>query len=189
MLNENNEIWKPVKGFEGIYKVSNLGRIKNTRELTLKTHYNNRGYEMIDFTVNKVRTKKLVHRVVMEAFVENTEALPEVNHKDENKSNNCLVNLEWCSRSFNKQHSMATGTYDKIYTTKNSLGKKHLPNCKSKYYNVGWDKTREKWTATIRHEGKNLERRRFDTEEEAALHVNYLIDKYELYDRPKNIIN
>lgn len=187
MLNDN-EIWKPVKGFENIYEVSNLGNIRNMRGKVLKTHKNNRGYEMIDFTVNKVRTKKLVHRVVMEAFVENPTELPEVNHKDEDKSNNCLGNLEWCTRSYNKQHSMKTGTYDKIYTTRNTLGKKHLPKAKSKYHNVGWDKSRQKWTATIRDKGKNLERKRFDTEIEAAMHVNYLIDKYNLTDRPKNII-
>lgn len=188
MLNNDNiEIWKPVVGFEEFYQVSNYGRIKNTRKV-MKTYQNNKGYVMIDFTVNKVKTKKLVHRVVMEAFKENYQNLPEVNHKDENKTNNHIHNLEWCTRSENKQHSMKTGTYDKIYTTKNSLGKKHLPNPKSNYYNVGWDKYRSKWTATIRHEGKNLERKRFDTEQEAALHVNYLIDKYQLTDRPKNII-
>lgn len=187
MLN-NNEIWKPVKNFENIYQVSNLGNIKNFRGKTMKPYVNNKGYYCIDFTVNKVRTKKLVHRVVMEAFIPNPTNLPEVNHKDENKSNNQLTNLEWCSRSQNKQHSMATGTYAKIYSTKNSLGKKHLPKAVSKYYNVGYDKYRGKWTATIRHEGKNLECKRFDTEEAAALHVNYLIDKYNLHDRPKNVI-
>lgn len=187
MLN-NNEIWKPVKGFETVYQVSNLGNIKNSRGRVMKPYVNNKGYHCIDFTVNKVRTKKLVHRVVMEAFTPNFLCLPEVNHRDEDKSNNQLTNLEWCTRSQNKQHSMKTGTYDKIYTTKNSLGKKHLPNPKSSYHNVGYDKARGKWTATIRHEGKNLERKRFDTEKEAALHVNYLIDKYGLHDRPKNVI-
>jgi len=184
----NNETWKPVKGFEKFYEVSNKGNIRNAKGKIMKTHTNNRGYVMIDFTVNKVRTKKLVHRVVMETFVANVNNLPEVNHKDENKSNNYLTNLEWCTRSHNKQHSMKSGTYNKIYTQKNSLGKKHLPKAKSKYHNVGWDKSRSKWTATIRHNGKNLERKRFDTEKEAALHVNYLIDKYLLTDRPKNII-
>ena len=187
MLN-NNEIWKPVKGFEKIYEVSNLGNIRNTRGKILQTHKNNRGYVMVDFTVNKVRTKKLVHRVVMEAFVDNINNYPEVNHKDEDKTNNCLNNLEWCTRSHNKQHSMKTGTYNKIYDQKNSLGKKHLPNTKSKYHNVTYDKNRNKWVGQIRHEKKNWYCRRFDTEEEAALHVNWIIDKLGLTDRPKNII-
>lgn len=194
MLNDNNienlpnEIWLPVKGYENIYWVSNKGRVKNSRKI-LKFYRINSGYWCIDFTVNKEKKKNLVHRLVALHFLSNIHNYPEVNHIDEDKNNNTVENLEWCSRSYNKQHSMATGTYDKIYTTKNSLGKKHLPNCKSSYHNVGWDKHREKWVATIRHNGKNLERKRFNTEEEAALHVNYLIDKYNLTDRPKNIIS
>lgn len=194
MLNDNNienlpnELWLPVKNYETTYWVSNKGRVKNSRKL-MKFYRINSGYLCVDFTFNKQKKKWLVHRLVATHFLDNPDLHPEVNHIDENKDNNTTDNLEWCSRSHNKQHSMATGTYDKIYTTKNSLGKKHLPNCKSEYHNVGWDKTRCKWTATIRHEGKNLERRRFNTEKEAALHVNYLIDKYNLTDRPKNIID
>ena len=187
MLN-NNENWKPVKGFEKIYEVSDNGRIRNSRGKILKTHSNNRGYEMIDFTVNTVRTKKLVHRVVMEAFTPNPEDLPEVNHVDEDKTNNSLPNLEWCTRSYNKQHSMKSGTYDKIYEQKNSLGKKHLPNATSKYHNVGYDKNRQKWVGQLRHEKKNWYCKRFDTEDEAALHVNWIIDELGLTDRPKNVI-
>ena len=194
MLNFNNienlpsELWKEVEGYEGIYFVSNLGRIHNTRKI-MKFYTINSGYLCIDFTVNKVKTKHLVHRVVASAFLPNSNNLPEVNHIDENKHNNKVDNLEWCSRSHNKQHSMASGAYVAIYTQRNSLGKKHLPNNASKYHNVGYDNHRGKWTACIRHQGKNLERKRFDSEVEAALHVNYLIDKYELHDRPKNVID
>lgn len=189
MLNFDNEdeIWKPIKGFENIYWVSNLGRIHNGR-IVMKYYRNNSGYLCIDLTAAGRKTKNLVHRLVALHFCDNPQNLREVNHLDEDKDNNTASNLRWCSSSDNKQHSMATGTYDKIYTTKNSLGKKHLPNPASQYHNVGYDKIRQKWTATIRHEGKNLERRRFNTEVEAALHVNYLIDKYELFDRPKNVI-
>ena len=188
MLNFNNETWKPVKEFEKLYEVSDKGRIRNSRGKILKTYRNNSGYHCIKFTVNNQRTHHLLHRLIASTFLTPDIHQVEVNHINENKDDNTLTNLEWCTRSHNKQHSMATGTYDKIYTTKNSLGKKHLPNCTSAYYNVGWDKARCKWTATIRHEGKNLERKRFDTEEAAALHVNHLIDKYGLSDRPKNVI-
>ena len=188
MLN-NNEIWKPVKGFENYYSVSNTGKVKSLRfDKIMSTFVNNSGYECIEFRVDKKRTRKLVHRVVMEAFVPNSSKLPEVNHKDENKLNNCLSNLEWCTRSFNKQHSMKTGTYNKIYTQKNTLGKKHLPNTKSKYHNVTYDKNRNKWVGQIRHQGKNYYMKRFNTEAEAAEHVNWIIDKLGLTDRPKNII-
>ena len=83
---------------------------------------------------------------------------------------------------------MKTGTYNKIYETKNTLGKKHLPNTKSKYHNVTYDKNRNKWVGQIRHEKKNWYMKRFNTEVEAALHVNWIIDKLELTDRPKNVI-
>lgn len=193
MLNLNNipslegEIWKPVENYDNVYWISNLGRVFNGRKL-LKFYRINSGYLCIDFTVHRVKRKFLLHRLVASHFCDNSSGHPEVNHIDENKDNNTAVNLQWCTSSANKQHSMATGTYDKIYETKNSLGKKHLPDNPSHYFNVGFDKTRSKWTATIRHEGKNLERKRFDTEVQAALHVNYLIDKYQLFDRPKNVI-
>lgn len=192
MLNNNienlpDEIWVPVQGYENLYWISNKGRIHNNKKV-MKPYRINSGYLCIDFTVNSAKKKNLVHRLVASAFLPNPDNLPEVNHIDENKDNNSVTNLEWCTRSHNKQHSMATGTYDAIYTTKNSLGKKHLPNTSSKYHNVSYDKPRGKWRGCIRHQGKNLESKRFDTEIEAALHVNYLIDKYGLTDRPKNII-
>lgn len=187
MLN-TNEIWKPVKGFEDYYQVSNLGRIKNSRKI-LKTYINNSGYECIDFTVNKVRTKHLVHRVVCMTFLPNENEHPEVNHKDEDKLNNSLENLEWCSRSHNKQHSIKTGTYDYLFTAKHTLGKKHRTNTTSKYHNVGYDKSRDRWIAVIIENKQKLGFKRFKTEEEAALHVNWIIDTYNLTDRPKNIIS
>ena len=187
MLN-NNEIWKPIKGFERIYEVSNLGNIRNARNILLKGYVNNKGYHCIDLTIDGIRSKHLRHRLVMLAFVPNPKNLPEVNHIDENKANNALSNLEWCSRSHNKQHSMASGTYQKIFTTRNSLGKKHKPNTASKYHNVSFDKERNKWTAVIISNKKRYGFKRFDTEIEAALHVNWIIDTFNFTDRPKNII-
>ena len=189
MLNDNNELWKPYPLFESRYKVSPEGKVLSLRlNKVMNTYLNNKGYVCIDLTDGNKVHKKLLHRIIAETFLPNPNELPEVNHIDEVKTNNAVENLEWCTRSHNKRHSMTSGTYDKIYTTKNSLGKKHLPNTTSTYHNVWWDKSRSKWTATIRSNGVNLERKRFDTEVEAALHVNYLIDKYSLYDRPKNTI-
>ena len=189
MLNNNNEIWKAVKNFEGIYEVSSLGNVRNNRQKLLKYYVINSGYAAIKFTVNGKRSSHLIHRLVLEAFKPSVDATKnEVNHIDENKLNNCLDNLEWVSSKENKQHSIKSGTYDKLYTLKNSLGKKHLPNTKSKYHNVSYDKARNKWTACVRADGQNLEQKRFNTEKEAAAHVNYIIDKYNLTDRPKNVI-
>lgn len=194
MLNDNNienlpnEIWKEVTDYEGIYWISDKGRVKNNRKI-MKFYRINSGYLCIDFTVNKSKKKYLVHRLVAQHFCNNFSNLPEVNHVDENKNNNYATNLEWCSRSHNKQHSMVTGTYDKIYTQRNSLGKKHKPNTASKYHNVSYDKNRNRWVAVIIHQKQKYGFKRFKTEEEAALHVNWIIDTYNLDDRPKNIIN
>lgn len=188
MLNNNTEIWKAIKDYEKLYEASTTGCIRNAKGNVLKTYTTNSGYQCLKFTVNTVRRTFLLHRLIAQTFIPNPNNLPEVNHIDEDKTNNSIGNLQWVTSSQNKQHSMQTGTYDKIYTTKNSLGKKHLPNTSSKYYNVGWDKYRCKWTACIRSNGINLERKRFNTEVEAALHVNFIVDKYSLTDRPKNII-
>lgn len=187
MLNLNEE-WKPIPGYEKFYEASTFGRIRNARGKIMKTYKINSGYQCIKFTINNKRTAHLVHRVVAITFLGTFGNKPEVNHLDENKDNNSLLNLQWVTRSGNKQHSMATGTYDKIYTQRNALGKKHLPNASSKYHNVGWDKSRCKWTAGVYKDKKHYERKRFDTEIEAALHVNYIIDKYNFTELPKNIV-
>jgi hypothetical protein len=193
MLNNNdvqnlpNEEWLPVKNYENLYWISSLGRVKNARKI-MKPYKINSGYLCIDFNRNLSRQKFLMHRLVAQAFLPNDDLLPEVNHINENKEDNSVTNLQWCTSSANKQHSIASGTYDAIFTTNNTLGKKHLPNTSSSYHNVTYDKRRGKWAGTIRHNGKNLERKRFNTEVEAALYINYLIDKYGFTDRPKNII-
>ena len=189
MLNIDIEIWKPVPGFELYYEISSFGNIRNSRKRIMKPYVNNKGYHCIDFQVNSVRTKHLIHRLVLLTFIPNPDNLPEVNHIDEDKSNNNLSNLEWCTRSYNKQHSMQSGTYNKIYTQKNALGKKHKKNTASKYHNVSYDKDRNKWTACIIVDKKRYGFKRFDTEDEAALHVNYIIDTYGFSNRPKNIVN
>lgn len=188
VLNCNNENWKPIPGFEKIYEISNFGRVRNTRNKIMKTYKINSGYEAIKFTVVNKRSSHLIHRLVATAFIKNPEGLKEVNHIDEVKTNNSATNLSWVTSSQNKQHSLKSGGYDKIFEMKNSLGLKHLPNNHSKYHNVTFDRSRNKWAATIRVQGKNMFNRRFDSEIEAALHVNWIIDELGLTDRPKNVI-
>ena len=92
------EIWKDVVGYEGYYKVSNLGRIKSLLSGKILSHYTaNNGYEMLRFGKCGHEKKKLVllHRVVAEAFVPNPQNLPQVGHKDENRSHNTANNLKW----------------------------------------------------------------------------------------------
>lgn len=118
------EIWKPIKNFEGLYEISNLGRIKalprrkncNRGYGIMREHYmkpNNYGtsdYYRVPLT-NKNHIKKyyLVHRLVAETFIENPNNLPQVNHKDGNKANNKVDNLEWCTASFNLKHAIDKG--------------------------------------------------------------------------------
>ena len=106
-----NEIWKDIDGYEGLYKVSNLGRIKslgndkNRKEKILKTGKNKFGYlHVILCKEGKVTTFR-VQRLVANAFIPNPENKPEVNHIDENKENNCVWNLEWCTHQYNNEYS------------------------------------------------------------------------------------
>ena len=92
------EIWKDVKGYEGLYQVSNFGNVKSLiRNKILRLSNSHNGYRLVSLQRKTFR----VHRLVAEAFLDNTEKLPFVNHKDENKQNNNVDNLEWCTASYN----------------------------------------------------------------------------------------
>lgn len=106
------EIWKDIKDYEGLYQVSNLGRvkslsnIKSKREKLLKLTLRTNGYYMVILYKNTKRAAKNVHRLVAETFIPNPDNLPQVNHKDEDKTNNCVGNLEWCDSKYNINYSM-----------------------------------------------------------------------------------
>lgn len=178
------EIWKPIKGFEDKYEVSNLGNVRNNKGLVLKYYIINSGYKALKLFNGAKGKAHLIHRLVAQAFIPNVEGLPMVNHKDSDRFNNTVENLEWVTAQRNIRHAMEAGRHSKMYTNKNSLGKKHLKNTSSKYYNVTYLKDKDRWRAHINIEG--LKPRQFDSEYDAALYVNYLIDKYNLQDRPKN---
>lgn len=98
------EIWCPIKGFEGLYEVSDKGRVKSIgygKERILKPRRNTRGYLRVNIYKNGEQKTYLVHRLVAKTFTPNPHNLPEVNHKDENKENNSVQNLEWCSEKYN----------------------------------------------------------------------------------------
>ena len=98
------EIWRPVEGYEGLYEVSSLGRVKSLkygREKVLKPWKDGWGYLLVTLCRNgKVKHFK-AHRLVATAFLPNPMRLPEINHKDEDKTNNCVSNLEFCDRRYN----------------------------------------------------------------------------------------
>lgn len=101
-----SEIWLPVKGYEGLYEVSNLGNVRSlnfgrTGQIKLKKPREIRRYLSVNLWKDgEIKTCR-VHRLVAEAFIPNQNNLPQVNHKDENKKNNCVENLEWCDSSYN----------------------------------------------------------------------------------------
>lgn len=101
------EIWKSITDYEGLYEVSNLGRVKSLgnnksrKEKILKPAKDRKGYLYVILCRNgKVKNFK-VHRLVAEAFLPNPEGFPEVNHKDEDKTNNQVENLEFCDCKYN----------------------------------------------------------------------------------------
>ena len=101
------EEWRDIKGFEGKYQISNLGNVKslnynNTgKPNLLKPTKLANGYLQVSLCKNGKRIGKLVHVLVSEAFIPNPFELPQINHKDENKENNCVDNLEWCDAKYN----------------------------------------------------------------------------------------
>ena len=103
---DNIEIWKDVKGFEGLYQVSNYGRVysKITNKI-MKPKIEKDGYYRLGLRKNGVRKFFRIHRLVALAFIPQEEYKPVVNHKDGNKLNNNVENLEWCTVSYNVKHA------------------------------------------------------------------------------------
>jgi hypothetical protein len=99
-----NEIWKDIIGYEGFYKVSNLGRIQRNNKSIIKPEKTNRGYLRVILSKNSNIKKKSVHRLVAMGFIPNPENKPQVNHIDSDKENNNKNNLEWCTGSENMKH-------------------------------------------------------------------------------------
>lgn len=121
------EIWKDVKDYEGLYQVSNLGNIRSVDRIInhqydintgiknktrtiygklLKLYIGKTGYFQVTLSSQKRKPKVVyIHRLVAQAFIPNPKNLPEVNHKDENKLNNKVENLEWCTRDYNAKYS------------------------------------------------------------------------------------
>lgn len=123
------EIWKPVPGYEGFYDASNLGSVRSVRRRTrcvskagreflkwqggdnLKLVEHSAGYYSVVFSAEGERKSFLVHRLVAETFLPNPGNLPWINHKDANKRNNTVENLEWCTAQENYHHAAGLGLF------------------------------------------------------------------------------
>ena len=99
------EEWRDIIGYEGLYQVSNLGRIKSIyRNHIMKARLDKYGYYQIGLTKNKKQRFFKVHRLVAQAFIDNPQNYPQINHKDEVKTNNNVNNLEWCTNLYNMNY-------------------------------------------------------------------------------------
>lgn len=111
------EIWKPIAGTKGFIEVSNKGRVRSLlrgEPRVLKPQVDNKGYHRIRVTVEREKMSYKVHREIAKAFIPNPNNLPQVNHKDGNKSNNSVDNLEWITNRDNAHHAIENGLWDSV---------------------------------------------------------------------------
>lgn len=142
---ETKEIWKDIEGYEGLYQVSNLGRVKALPRLRRagnnsyiqKEHFmtqlnNTTGYKYVRLNIGNDKRMFFVHRLVANAFIPNPSSLPEVNHKNENKVDNNANNLEWCTHAYNQIYGTrierAQKTKKRLGSERKALMKKNLNN-------------------------------------------------------------
>ena len=110
MQNIMEEIWKDISDYEGLYQVSNTGKIKSLnyrhtgREKIMKHSVNNKGYLIVKLWKNRKVKSFRLHRLVAEAFIPNPNNLPFINHKSEIKTQNNVENLEWCDQKYNNNY-------------------------------------------------------------------------------------
>lgn len=133
MIKANFELWKDIKGFEGLYQVSTWGRVRSLDRLVVYKNgikrffkgkilklFISEGYYRVQLNKNCKKIKFLVHRLVAEAFIKNPYNLPCINHKDENKKNNYPYNLEYCTYKYNNNYGnhkerCGKGHWKKVY--------------------------------------------------------------------------
>ena len=182
------EIWKPVKGFEGYYEVSDLGRVRSIDRVVVDTvrncerllkgkiliqRDNGNGYKGVQFCKEHKLCNKYVHRLVAEAFIPNKDNLPQVNHKDEDKSNNRVDNLEWCSQLYNNlygsrmerqvntrklknEHPELFKTEDKVKVERKKLTEEDKKEYQREYHKLHYEEHRI-W---MKERGNELRRKR-----------------------------
>ena len=152
------EEWRPIEGYEGLYEVSSYGKVRSLDRYVKNGHSSYRlqkgrvlsptkdryGYLFVILTCNGKHKMFLVHRLVAQAFIINFDNLLEVNHKDEDKTNNSVENLEWCDRKYNLNYGSRK---DKVRDTKikngywTGLSKEEY---RKKYYQDTKDKIKDK---------------------------------------------
>lgn len=102
-VNPSQEIWKDIVGYENKYQISSWGRLRNTNGI-MKPMFASNGYLVACLWKNNKQRKFVMHRLVAQAFLENPQNYKEINHIDEDKTNNRVENLEWCSHKYNMNY-------------------------------------------------------------------------------------
>lgn len=142
------EIWRPIPGYEGLYEVSNTGQVRSLDKFDslgvfwegkLLSKLKVRGYFMVKLRKDGIQKMCSVHRLVAQAFIPNTLDLPQVNHKDEDKTNNNVTNLEWCTAKYNMNYGTAR---ERTINTKIKKGyvKEENVGLSKKEYKKKWNK-------------------------------------------------
>lgn len=161
------ENWKAVKGYENLYEVSDLGRVKSlTYNKIMKPNFKKRGYTQISLYKDKKVMWVTYHRLVLMNFMENVNNYPTINHKNGIRHDNRLENLEWVTDSENNTHRY--------------IGKPKS----SKYTGVQWHKAANKWLAKYKVNQKAVHLGVFENEYDAhmayvnAIKANNITNKY-----------
>lgn len=100
-ITDFNVDWLKIKGIDYFYEINKLGQIRNKKGKILKPAINSGGYEVVTLRKNNKRKQFYIHRLVAETFIPNPNHYKEINHKNENKTDNRVNNLEWCNRKYN----------------------------------------------------------------------------------------
>ena len=107
------EVWKTIQNYGGLYQVSNTGKVRDLKNHIKPVYKNNKGYECLSLYYNGKTYHPTVHRLVAKAFIPNLNNYDQINHKDCNKENNSVENLEWCNQRYNYDEGMKTFQYSK----------------------------------------------------------------------------